>query len=125
MDILLDSWAIIELFRGTKEGARVHELLKQNPLAYTTVLNLYEVHYRIQMGEGEREAQQVTDFVESRLNVLNIDRALALAASELHAKEKLGTVDAFSLAAARCKNATLVTGDPDFKHTPGVTYLGK
>ena len=51
MSILLDSWAWIEVFKGTEKGDKILEIItraiKNGDKIYTTTGNLYEVYYRI------------------------------------------------------------------------------
>jgi predicted nucleic acid-binding protein len=49
MNILVDSFAWLELFQGSGKGKRFLQILKENRGGiYTSVLNLYEIRYRVE-----------------------------------------------------------------------------
>lgn len=125
MNVLLDSWAWIEVFKGTDAGRKVITEVKKAGTAFTTAVNLYEVCYRIREDEGEERMMQAQSFIEHRATILDIDKKIAFAAVHVRLKERLQAIDSFTLAAARLNAAKVVSGDPHFKGIKDVIYCGR
>lgn len=125
MKLLLDSWAWIEIFKGTAVGVRIAEQVKKtrDEDVFTTSANLYEVCYRVEEDEGRARAKQARTFIENRSKVLSIDEGIALAAVGIRLNEGLRAIDAFTLAAARLQQAKVFTGDKHFKNLKDVVFF--
>jgi predicted nucleic acid-binding protein len=116
---VLDSFAWLELFEGTKKGAKVKEIIKNNEgKIYTTIANYYEVYYRIEQKLGKEKRKEAIDFIENCANIININKDIASIAAQIRMKEKMSAIDTFTLAAARLIKAKVVTGDKDFQNIP-------
>ena len=117
---VLDSFALLALFQGESGGLKVRELLERAErgeivLTMTTV-NLGEVVYRTEREYGLERAQEVLGkIVEYNLSLRDVDRDLALTAAHLKARHKMSYADCLVVALAQQLDATVVTGDPDFK----------
>lgn len=117
---VLDSFAFLAYFQAEAGGSRVRELLEQASrgevsLAITTV-NLGEVVYRTQRQYGLERTQEVLARIEEYApSVVDVDRALALAAAHLKARHAMAYADCLAGALAQRMEAALVTGDPDFR----------
>ncbi len=123
--LLLDSWAWLEMFRGTNAGKKVFDATKGAGKVYTTVANVYEVMYRLEEDEGFTAAVMKKEFIETQATVLDITMATIAKALDVRKKEKLPAIDAFTLASAQLKGARLATGDPHFRNVKGILYLGQ
>jgi len=127
MSILLDSWAWIEVFKGTEKGDKILEIItraiKNGDKIYTTTGNLYEVYYRISQDEGKGACKNALSFMESASEVIAISRDIAIDAAKIRLNEGLRAIDAFVLAAARRNHAKVLTGDPHFKDLKDVIFI--
>jgi predicted nucleic acid-binding protein len=69
-----------------------------------------------------------TGAVESLSEIVPLDASLARLAGDEHTSRRksvrdFGMLDAFLLATARSKDATILTGDPHFRGLPKVEFL--
>ena len=122
MNLLLDSWAWIEFFKGTEKGKKVKDLVKGSEV-YTSAGNVYEVYYRLKEDEGGEKTLNAMNFMEDRCTILPIDKEVAIKAGEIRLKEKLRAIDAFTLAAARMAKVKVLTGDAHFKGIKDAIFL--
>ncbi|MDO8690804.1 MAG: type II toxin-antitoxin system VapC family toxin [Dehalococcoidia bacterium] len=117
---VLDSFALLAFFQAEPGGLRVRRLLEQAghgeaSLAVTTV-NLGEVAYRTERQYGLERAQEVLARIEEYpLTIVDVDRDLALGAAHLKARHRMAYADCLAAALAQHLDATLVTGDPEFR----------
>jgi len=118
--LVLDSFALLAFFQAEPAGLRVKEIIEQairrEIHVAITVVNLGEVVYRTVRQHGLERAQQVLAKIEEyQLATVDVDRDLALAAALLKARYRMGYADCFAAALAQQLDATIVTGDPDFR----------
>jgi ribonuclease VapC len=118
--LVLDSFALLAFFQAEPAGLRVKEIIEQairrEIHVAITVVNLGEVVYRTVRQHGLERAQQVLAKIEEyQLATVDVDRELALAAAHLKARYRMGYADCFAAALAQQLDATIVTGDPDFR----------
>lgn len=113
MRILLDSYAWMELFKGTEKGAKVRRLIEneQNE-AYTSAANYYEVYYSVEAQYGTETRAEHIAALKASSKIIQVDEAIAEAAARIRLETGLHALDAFTLAAARTVGAKVVTGDP-------------
>lgn len=126
MNILLDSFALIELFKGSKIGAEVKRIISESSGVFTTSANLYEVYYRLEELVGKSQAVEAINEILVSADSIPIDDTVALKASKLKkifAVKGMGASDYFVLAAAKEKQAKIVSGDPHFKGFKNVVFI--
>lgn len=125
MNILIDSWAWIEIFEGSQAGRTAIELIKdQKNVAFTTVLSIYEVWYRIKQKFDEEKARMAVATMKHYSALVPIDESVAIAAGNLKLSERIPAIDAFVLAVSLAINAYVVTGDTEhFKGRKNVILL--
>lgn len=117
---VLDSFAILALL-GREEGSEaVFDLLRQaqrgEVQALMTWVNVGEVAYVVERRWGLGRLYQVLGTLEgTKIEIVPVERELALAAAHMKAEHPLAYADAFAAALAVEAGATLVTGDPEFK----------
>ena len=122
---VLDSYALLAYLEAEPQGDRVQELLEAamegKCRLYLCVINLGEVMYIVERGRGLPKAQATLARIdELPVEVVDVNRTLALAAAHLKAQWPLSYADCFAAALAQAKDAPLVTGDPEFgKVAPG------
>jgi predicted nucleic acid-binding protein len=117
---VLDSFAILALLGKEAGSDVVADLLQQTQAgAARTVMtwvNVGEVAYIVERRWGTGQVLQVLGTLEAtRLDIVPVEQELALAAARIKAEHPLAYTDTFAAALAMAEEATLVTGDPDFK----------
>ncbi len=116
MILIVDSWAWLAT---TEEGKIADKSLEyidnEKNILFTTVLNVYEVYYRLKENSNEEEARAFIATIKNRATVVTIDEDIAILAGDIHLKEKLSSIDAFVYATAIKLDAKVITGDPHFK----------
>jgi ribonuclease VapC len=118
--IVLDSWSIIAYLADEPSGQKVEELLVNAhehgiPLL-TTVVNAGEVWYITARNASEEDADEaIEDLRRLGIDFVDADWALTKTAATFKAKGKMSYADCFAVALAKNKQASLVTGDSEFK----------
>lgn len=81
-----------------------------------TWVNVGEVVYIVERRWGTGQVYQVLGTLEAtKIDIIPVERSLALAAAHIKAAHPLAYANAFAAALAMAEEATLVTGDPEFK----------
>jgi len=97
------------------EGLLLQALREQAPLLLT-VINLGEIYYRVARQHGHPFAQEVIRQLKALpVELFPCDEDLALRAARIKADFPMAYADAVAVAAAQREEATVVTGDPEFK----------
>jgi predicted nucleic acid-binding protein len=124
---IIDSYAWIEYLEGSKEGARVRDLLQPPSEAYTPAPVVAEVTSKtVRRG---RDASVAWMALRGSSVIVPLDGETAHAAGALHAEYRrrisdFAMTDAVVLTLARKLDAKIVTGDPHFRGMRGVEFLG-
>lgn len=122
--ILIDSFAWLEILKGTERGRHALEIINSREKRCTSVLNLYELRYRI---EQLRDAPTTLEFLETirvQCDVIPVDESIALIAGQVKMQfPSLGAVDCLLLATAKVHHLLLVTGDQHFRGMDDVEDL--
>jgi predicted nucleic acid-binding protein len=80
------------------------------------VVNWGEIIYIVERERGLPKAQEILARIdELPIEIVEVDRALTLAAAHLKMQYPIAYADCFAAALAQIKKASLVTGDPEFK----------
>lgn len=117
---VLDSFALLALLTKEAGSDFVADLLKQTQVGKIqtrmTWFNVGEVAYIVERRWGTGQVYQVLGTLEAtKIDIIPVERSLALAAARIKAAHPLAYADAFAAALAMAEEATLVTGDPEFK----------
>ena len=117
---VFDSFALIAHLEGEARGRPVRGLLAAFEAGHArvcmSVVNVGEVVYRARKQHGVDLAERALRFIRSlRIELVDADLDLSLAAAALKAEYPIAYADAFAAALAQKLDATLVTGDPEFK----------
>lgn len=135
MRLTIDSFAWIELIRGSRHGITTRDFVEAAEACFTPSIVLAEVAYRC-LRDGFRDSaiRQELGAMAEASTIVPIDDALALAAAsatvelrERAAAERLrppGLGDGLVLATARETGSRLLTGDPHFRRLPETLWLG-
>jgi predicted nucleic acid-binding protein len=125
--LVLDSFALMALFRNEPSAPHVEALLEKASKGecelFMSVVNLGEVAYTLEIRQGLQAAKEAVAAIDQApIEVVDVDRTLTLAAARLKATTGVGYADCFAAALAQHLDATVLTGDPDFQRLePAVT----
>jgi predicted nucleic acid-binding protein len=117
---VLDSFAVLAYLANEPAAPEVRKLL-ETALAdgghlFMSVVNVGEVFYRYYREHGRASAEEALRATLSLpVRIVDADLALTHAAAELKATHAVAYADCFAAALARRLDATLVTGDPEFR----------
>ena len=108
----LDSWAVLRWLDGDESAAaRVDAAMTSRPVM--SWINLGEVAYIVERRAGADRARRVVRGLRLRLTLDLPTEARVLEAAHLKAGYPLAYADAFAVATAIARGATLLTGDPE------------
>jgi predicted nucleic acid-binding protein len=122
---VLDSFAVLALL-GREPGSQdVAKLLRtaqeEEARVLITWVNAGEVAYIVERRWGvERLYAALAVMEATALEIVSVERDLALVAAHIKAEHAIAYADAFAAALAQRFAATLVTGDPEFKLLEGI-----
>ncbi len=116
---VLDSFALLAFLQGEAGMTRVKAVLKaaeQNSYRiYLSWINLGEVLYITEREKGLRQARETLARIQALpIEMLEATSQAILDAAHIKATHRLSYADAFVVVAALDKNATILTGDPEF-----------
>ena len=113
---------------GTHDMRLVKELL-QEALAgqcqlFMSIINLGEVLYITERERGLPKVQEVLAHIdELPIQLIDANRAQTLTAAHIKAQWSIAYADCFAVALAKLKDATVVTGDPEFRHLEAASVV--
>jgi ribonuclease VapC len=122
---VLDSYAMLALLGNEAGATQVKAVLQQAQAQTVRVLmswvNVGEVAYTIERRRGKEHVHPVLALLEAtKVQLIDVGRALALRAAEIKATHPLAYADAFAAALALDTDGVLLTGDPEFEALDGV-----
>jgi predicted nucleic acid-binding protein len=133
---VIDTYAWIEIFIGSKSGEKAKEMLQKAEETYTPDIVIAEIA-RKYLREGMKEQiilERLTT-IEETSEIIPIDKSIAIESAKCYMElmekaktEKLkepSLFDAIVLATARTLGAKLVTGDEHFKEIKETIWIGK
>ena len=121
---VLDSFALLAFINKEGEAARVSkEFMKAdegNVSLFMSAINAGEVYYILSKRKSQPDANKWRDemmfALPIQIQVPSLDQILE--AAELKAKYPISYADAFAAGLALQHNASLMTGDPEFRSIP-------
>jgi len=119
-NILFDSYAILKLYQDEDGADKVEELLiasrRGDLKAFMSEISLGEVHYMTIRRLGLESAKEYLEqFFELSIQVVAPSSDIILSASEIKAEYAISYADCFAVVTALKVEATIITGDPEFK----------
>jgi predicted nucleic acid-binding protein len=116
---VLDTFALLAYLRDEPAAAHIEKVLgtagKEKCRLFVSIINLGEVLYIIERRGGISKAQDVLALIRQLpIEILSADEQAVFSAAHIKASYALSYADAFAVAAAIHKNATILTGDPEF-----------
>jgi ribonuclease VapC len=117
---VFDSYAMIAYFEDEPGADRVAQILRQliqgKAKGYMSVVNWGEVYYNAMREEGIAEAEKVILQLDKfPIQIVEVNRNFAYEAAKLKGKYRIAYADCFAVALSLKLNASLVTGDPEFR----------
>ena len=125
---VLDSFAVLAYFQAEVGGKKVKEILKQAKMEKAAVslslINLGEVIYITGRKLGKEKATEILrDILLLPIQLAEVTMDRVLAAAQIKAQYPISYTDAFAVALAQEFNATIVTGDSEFKQVESIVKL--
>ena len=125
---VLDSYAILAYLEDEAGAARVEEILEQGRQSratiYLSIINFGEVVYITEREQGLSAAQQVIATIDQwPVSIIEADRKLTMVAAHVKAHYSISYADAFAVALAQSRQATLLTGDPEFRKVENLVAI--
>ena len=119
-NIVFDSWPVMAYLQGEPPVKRIIEIIADGHASGDTllmsVINAGEVWYAIAQRGGTNAADGAIDLVRSLgIEFVDADWPLTEIAAGYKAKGGVSYADCFAAALTKQTNATLVTGDREFK----------
>lgn len=116
---VLDSFAVLAYLEGEAAMAVVESKLRLAEAETCTILlsiiNLGEVLYITERERGITQVHAVLAAIEQLpIQLLPADRETVLAAAHIKASHRLSYADSFVVVEAQRRQATILTGDPEF-----------
>ena len=125
MTVLIDSWAWVEFFRGSKKGEEIKAyVMDENQDIIISSINLAEI-YRLALDRfDEQTAEKRRRAMISRCYLIPVDEEIAIKGAKFRHERDWGLGDALIYATAIREEAKVLTGDPHFKGLKDVIFLG-
>jgi predicted nucleic acid-binding protein len=122
---VLDSFAVLALLGREPGSQEVADLLRkaqeEEARVLMTWVNAGEIAYIVERRWGlERLYAALAVMEATALEIVPVERELALMAAHIKAEHAIAYADAFAAALAQQCGAKLVTGDPEFKLLEGI-----
>ena len=116
---VLDASAIVLFFEAKPGCEKVKDLfvdaLQEKVLLLATTVNWGESRYVLIRKYGRQEAQKIFQVFETLpIQIVDVDKDIALCASDFKSQFKIGYLDALAAALAKVRKAECVTADSDF-----------
>ena len=128
MKYVIDSYAWIEYFMGTKAGAKVKPIIESMEEKITPTICLAEVYAKTLRVENDELAEKQRIFIKEKSALAPLDELTAVESAKIQAKMKKeisdwGLADSIVYATALIKKAEVVTGDEHFKKLKNVLFI--
>jgi len=128
MKYVIDSYAWIEYFMGTKTGEKVKPIIENTEEKITPTICLAEIYAKTLRAENDELAEKQRIFIKEKSALAPLDEITAVEAAVLTSKLKReipgwGLADSIVYATALIKKAEVVTGDEHFKKLKNVTFI--
>jgi len=128
MKYVIDSYAWIEYFMGTKAGEKVKDLIENSEEKITPSICLAEVYAKALKVESQEIAEKQKIFMKEKSSIAYLDESIAVESAKVNVRMKKeidgwGLADSIVYATAVIKKAEVVTGDEHFKKLKNVVFI--
>lgn len=118
---LFDSHALLAFFQNETGANIVYEILRKSRKEHidrlVCVINLGEIIYITKRMFGDQKKIEILGRIHQLgFKMLPVPDTLVYQAAEIKAEYPISYADCFVIACAQEHNATIVTGDPEFKN---------
>ncbi|HSD56708.1 MAG TPA: type II toxin-antitoxin system VapC family toxin [Methanotrichaceae archaeon] len=125
MTVLIDSWAWMEFYAGSKAGEKVMTyVVDDDQDVIISAINLAEIYQVALRSFDEKTAETRRRALKNRCDIIAVDEEIAVMAAKIKHDLKWGLGDALIYATAKREGAKVLTGDLHFKGLSDVIYLG-
>jgi predicted nucleic acid-binding protein len=128
MKYLIDSYAWMEYFMGTKAGEKVKPVIEGTEEKITPTICLAEIYAKTFKIEGEEMAEKQRTFIKEKSALAFLDETTAVESAKIDVNMKKrekgwGLADSIVYATALMKKAEIVTGDEHFQNLKNVMFI--
>ena len=125
---LFDSHALLAFFQNESGANIVYEILRKSRKEHidrlVCVINLGEIIYITKRMFGDQKKIEILGRIHQLgFKMLPVSDTLVYRAAEIKAEYPISYADCFVIACAQEHNATIVTGDPEFKYVGHLTKI--
>lgn len=122
--VALDTHAAAAFFYNEPGADMVEQILlktrKKSSMIIMSAVNYGELFYAVLKKSGNEAALKARDMLDAiPVKIIEADRDIALLAGSYKAAKKMSFADCFCASTARIHNASIVTGDKEFKEVEG------
>ncbi|UCF08185.1 MAG: PIN domain-containing protein [Thermoplasmata archaeon] len=118
MSLVLDTYALFQLFTGGDKGEKVRKLLRKETKVSISVLSLYEIGTAITKQISRKKAEEYLRSIRVYYRLLDVNEEIAMKAVELRRKHDIPAIDCLIYATAILNNAKVVSGCRHFREIP-------
>ncbi len=123
---ILDSFALLAYLKQEDNYEKVEKLLSSSKTQILmNDINIGETFYILARERGLEKAEYFLGVILPTLPITNISNALqeVIQAAKIKAQYPISYADCFAVATAIKEGATILTGDPDFKHVEKIVSI--
>ena len=123
---ILDSFALLAYLKQEKNYDKVKNFLSSNDIQLLmNDVNIGETFYILARERGFEKAEYFINAILPTLPIAPCGNTLpdVIEAAKIKAQYPISYADAFAVATAVKEGATLITGDPDFKHVEKIVRI--
>jgi predicted nucleic acid-binding protein len=128
MRYVIDSYAWLAYFMGTKAGENAKPIIENSEEKITPTICLAEVYAEALKVENQETAEKYKTFIKEKSAIASLDESTAVESAKVDVKMKKeidgwGLADSIVYATAIVKKAEVVTGDEHFKKLKNVVFI--
>jgi predicted nucleic acid-binding protein len=128
MRYVIDSYAWIEYFMGTKAGDEIKPIIEGSEEKITPTICLAEVYSKTLKIESLELAEKQKSFIKEKSALAFLDEPIAIEAAKMQVRMKKevngwGLADSIVYATAVVRKAEVVTGDEHFRKLKNVVFI--
>jgi predicted nucleic acid-binding protein len=128
MKYVIDSYAWIEYFMGTRMGETVKLLIENSEEKFTPTICMAEVYGKTLKVESQELAEKQRAYIKGKSALVFLDETIAVESARLSVKMRKeidgwGLADSIVYATASIKKAEVVTGDEHFRKLKNVLFI--
>jgi predicted nucleic acid-binding protein len=128
MKYVIDSYAWIEYFSGSRLGEQIKSLIESSEEKITPTICLAEVYAKTLKVESQELAEKQKTFIKEKSAIVFLDEQIAVESAKINVRMKKeidgwGLADSIVYATSTVKKAEVVTGDAHFKKLKNVLFI--